>query len=94
VCSSDLPDKYILSQNYPNPFNPVTKITFAIPKRGLVSLKVYDVLGRVTAELVNEIKTAGNYLIDFDASGFASGVYFYKLEVNGFSDVKRMIIIK
>jgi hypothetical protein len=90
----EIPDKYILSQNYPNPFNPVTKITFAIPKRGLVSLKVYDVLGRVTAELVNEIKTAGNYLIDFDASGFASGVYFYKLEVNGFSDVKRMIIIK
>ncbi len=87
-------DKYSLSQNYPNPFNPTTKINFAIPKQGLVTLKVYDVLGREVANLVNEVKTAGNYIVDFDASYLASGVYFYKLEVNGFSDVKRLVLIK
>jgi hypothetical protein len=81
-------------QNYPNPFNPTTKINFAIPKQGLVTLKVYDVLGREVANLVNEVKTAGNYIVDFDASYLASGVYFYKLEVNGFTDVKRMMLIK
>ena len=57
-------------------------------------MKVYDVLGREVANLVNEVKTAGNYIVDFDASSLASGVYFYKLDVNGFSDVKRMMLIK
>jgi hypothetical protein len=89
-----IPLQYELAQNYPNPFNPTTKINFAIPKLGLVTLKVYDVLGREVANLVNEIKTAGNYIVDFDASYLASGVYFYKLDVNGFSDVKRLVLIK
>jgi len=91
---NEIPAKYELAQNYPNPFNPTTKINFAIPKQGLVTLKVYDVLGREVANLVNEVKTAGNYIVDFDASYLASGVYFYKLEVNGFSDVKRLMLIK
>jgi hypothetical protein len=91
---NEIPAKYELAQNYPNPFNPTTKINFAIPKQGLVTLKVYDVLGREVANLVNEVKTAGNYIVDFDASYLASGVYFYKLEVNGFSDVKRLVLIK
>jgi hypothetical protein len=89
-----IPDDYSLSQNFPNPFNPTTKINFAIPKQGMVTLKVYDVLGREVANLVNEVKTAGNYIVDFDASALSSGVYFYKLDVNGFSDVKRMILIR
>ena len=92
--NGSIPTVYELQQNYPNPFNPTTKINFAIPKQGLVTLKVYDVLGREVANLVNEVKTAGNYIVDFDASYLASGVYFYKLEVNGFSDVKRMMLIK
>ena len=92
--NTGIPTVYELAQNYPNPFNPVTKINFAIPKQGLVSLKVYDVLGREVANLVNEVKTAGNYIVDFDASNLASGVYFYRLDVNGFSDVKRMMLIK
>ncbi len=92
--NNEIPERYELGQNYPNPFNPITKINFAIPKQGFVSLKVYDVLGREVVTLVNEVKTAGNYLVDFDASELASGVYFYKLEVNGFSDVKRMMLIK
>jgi len=89
-----IPQKYTLTQNYPNPFNPSTKINFAIPKQGLVTLKLYDVLGREVASLVNEVKTAGSYIVDFDASALSGGVYFYKLEVNGYSDVKRMILIK
>ncbi|MDD5360762.1 MAG: C25 family cysteine peptidase [Ignavibacteria bacterium] len=89
-----IPNKYELAQNYPNPFNPVTKINFALPKQGLVIMKIYDVLGREIRTLVNEIKQAGNYSVDFNASEFASGVYFYRLESNDFVDVKRMILIK
>ncbi|MGC8858889.1 MAG: T9SS type A sorting domain-containing protein, partial [Ignavibacteria bacterium] len=92
--TSTLPMEYRLSQNYPNPFNPVTKISFDIPKQGLVTLKVYDVLGREVRTLINEVKNAGSYTVDFNASELASGVYFYKLEVNGFTDVKRMMLIK
>ena len=91
---NEIPDKFSLSQNYPNPFNPTTKIDYAIPKNGFVTLKIYDVLGREVKTLVNENKTPGNYSIDFNGSEFSSGVYFYKLESKGFSDVKRMILIK
>ncbi|MFZ4592192.1 MAG: T9SS type A sorting domain-containing protein, partial [Ignavibacteria bacterium] len=77
-----------------NPFNPVTKINFALPKQGLVTLKIYDVLGREVRTLVNEVKSVGNYSVDFNASEFSSGIYFYKLESEGFSDIKRMMLIK
>jgi len=89
-----VPNVYSLSQNYPNPFNPVTKINFALPKQGFVTLKIYDVLGREVRTLVNEVKSAGQFSVDFNASEFSSGVYFYKLETNGFSDIKRMMLIK
>jgi hypothetical protein len=89
-----IPAKYELLQNYPNPFNPVTKISYALPKNGLITLKIYDMLGREVAELVNEVKTAGNYTVDFNASSLSSGTYFYRLESNGFTDTKKMIIIK
>ncbi len=89
-----IPDKYELFQNYPNPFNPVTKINFAIPKQGMVTLKIFDILGREVAKLVNEVKPAGYYTIEFDASYLASGVYFYRLEAGSFTDVKRMVLIK
>ena len=89
-----LPEKYSLEQNYPNPFNPTTTISFSTPKQGLVTLKVYDVLGKEIATLVNGIKPAGIYNVDFDASNFASGAYFYKLETAEFTDIKRMILIK
>ncbi|HWQ81346.1 MAG TPA: YCF48-related protein [Ignavibacteria bacterium] len=88
------PVDYILSQNYPNPFNPVTKINFALPKSGLVSMKIYDILGQEVATLVNEVKNAGNYSVDFDASKLSSGIYFYKISVNDFTDVKKMTLIK
>jgi hypothetical protein len=91
---SIMPKTYSLSQNYPNPFNPVTKINFAIPKSGFVTLRIYDILGRQLVSLVNETKNPGNYSVDFNASSLNSGVYFYRLEVNGFTDTKKMLLIK
>ncbi len=92
--SNVIPTQYSLTQNYPNPFNPVTRINFAIPKQGLVSLKVYDVLGREVKSLVNEVKAPGEYSVDFNGTELSSGVYFYKLESNGFTDIKKMMLIK
>jgi len=92
--SMEIPKSYSLAQNYPNPFNPVTKINFALPKQGLVTLRVYDVLGREVSTLVNEVKQAGSYSVDFDASMLSSGVYFYRIESGSFTDIKRMVLIK
>ena len=89
-----IPDTYTLTQNYPNPFNPVTKINFDIPKQGLVSLRIYDVLGREVRTLVNEFKAPGSYSVDFNGADLSSGVYFYRLESNGFTDIKKMLLIK
>ncbi|MDD5361217.1 MAG: YCF48-related protein [Ignavibacteria bacterium] len=94
VTETQIPKEYLLSQNYPNPFNPTTKISFEIPKSGLVSLKIYDVLGREVAAVINEYRQAGKYTLDFDAAGFSSGIYFYRLSTNGFSDIKKMLLIK
>jgi len=88
------PGNYALSQNYPNPFNPVTVIKYSIPKMELVKLVVYDVLGKEIATLVNEVKGAGEYRVDFNASSFTNGVYFYKLTTGNFSQTKKMILIK
>jgi hypothetical protein len=92
--SSIVPDKFYLSQNYPNPFNPVTKINFSIPKNNFVTLKVFDVVGREVASLVNSNLNAGEYSVTFDAAKLSSGVYFYKLITADFSDVKKMIVVK
>lgn len=91
---TSIPQVYSLSQNYPNPFNPVTKINFSIPKQGIVSLIVYDVLGKEVMTLVNESRPAGNYEVDFNGINLASGAYFYRIESGEFRDVKRMILIK
>ncbi len=86
--------EYALAQNFPNPFNPSTKIAFSLPKQGNVTLKVYNMLGKEIATLVNEVRSIGNYEINFDGANLSSGVYFYKLEAEGFSEVKRMMLIK
>ena len=88
------PDKYSISQNYPNPFNPVTKINFALPKQGFVTLKIYDIAGREIKTLVNEFKQIGYYSVDFNGSSLSSGVYFYKIQSGNFVSVKRMVLIK
>ena len=85
---------YQLSQNYPNPFNPVTKINFSIPKTGFVSLVVYDMLGKEVAVLVDKVMNNGSYSVNFNASALSSGIYFYKISVNDFMDVKKMMLIK
>ena len=85
---------YKLEQNYPNPFNPETNIQFDLPKEGLVTLKVYDILGREVKNLVNEFKQAGSYIVSFDGSELSSGIYFYRLEAGEFVQVKRMVLIK
>lgn len=85
---------YDLEQNYPNPFNPATTIRYQLPKEGLVTLKVYDILGSEVATLVNEQKTTGKYEANFNASKFASGVYIYRLSVNDFVNVKKMVLLK
>ncbi|MBI5404403.1 MAG: S8 family peptidase [Ignavibacteriae bacterium] len=92
--SDIIPKKYELMQNYPNPFNPVTKINFAIPKNEIVNIKIYDVLGREIMTLVNEKLSAGYYEFSFDGSGLSSGIYFYRMTTNSYSDIKRMVLVK
>ncbi|MBK7255785.1 MAG: T9SS type A sorting domain-containing protein [Ignavibacteria bacterium] len=85
---------FILKQNYPNPFNPVTNLEFGISKLGFVSLKIYDVLGKEVAVIVNNNVNPGTYKYNFDGSNLVSGVYFYRLEAGDFTDVKRMVLVK
>jgi hypothetical protein len=85
---------YSLSQNYPNPFNPSTVISYQLPVISSVTLKVYDILGREVATLVNEEKPAGSYEVQFDASGLTSGIYFYQLNAGQYSETKKMILLK
>ena len=103
--STETPSKYSLSQNYPNPFNPVTKIRFDVPSVRqslsrpvgtslLVALKVYDVMGREVQTLVNERLQPGTYETSFDGSALNSGVYFYKMMTDGFTETKKMLLIK
>jgi serine protease len=92
--NSELPSDFSLSQNYPNPFNPSTNIKFSIANPGLTSLKIYNTLGKEVASLVNEYLQAGSYDADWNASGNSSGVYFYRLQANGFVQTKRMLLIK
>ncbi len=89
-----IPSKFELSQNYPNPFNPSTKISFALPTDGKVSLKIYDMTGKEVMTLVNEVKTAGYYSVSFNASSLSSGVYFYSLSADNFNATKKMMLIK
>ena len=105
-----IPNKFHLDQNYPNPFNPVTTIRFAIPEFSAlrttplsalrilggdpVTLKVYDILGKEIATLVNDNLSPGTYSAKFDGSSFSSGVYFYKFTAGEYSETKRMLLIK
>ena len=92
--TEDKPEVYSLSQNYPNPFNPSTTIKFSIPQSGLVSLKIYNILGAEVASLVDEVKSAGTYDVQFNAGDIASGVYLYKLVTPNFVETKKMLLVK
>ena len=89
-----IPSEYKLYQNYPNPFNPATQIKYAISKNSNVILKVYNILGKEISTLINQRQNSGNYQITFDAKDLPSGIYFYKLQANDFTDIKKMVLIK
>ena len=89
-----IPDNFSLNQNYPNPFNPTTNINFSIPKSSFVTLKVYNVIGKEIADLINENLNAGVYSFDFNADGLATGVYLYKLIAGDYSAIKKMTVLK
>jgi hypothetical protein len=88
------PVEFSLCQNYPNPFNPSTTISFELPYSGVVSLKVFDILGREFETLVDEYKSSGSYNVQFNSGGLASGVYFYQLHAGDFVEAKKMILLK
>jgi hypothetical protein len=94
----NVPNQFHLYQNYPNPFNPVTKIKFSIPqgtgKEQSVNLKIYDILGREVAVLINQEMRPGSYLVEWNAINFASGIYFYRLEAGQFAETKKMVLVK
>jgi hypothetical protein len=85
---------FSLHQNYPNPFNPTTKIKYQIPELSFVTIKVFDVLGNEIATLVNEEKTLGRYEVEFNASEYPSGIYFYRLQAGPFVESKKMVLMK
>jgi PKD repeat protein len=89
-----LPDSYALSQNYPNPFNPTTKIKYQLPVDGNVKIIIFDMLGKEVQTLVNGFEKAGSYELTFNGINLASGIYFYKMQSENFSELKRMILIK
>jgi hypothetical protein len=91
---SGIPDKFILEQNYPNPFNPVTVIRYSLTANSPVELKIYNLLGKEVAALVNEVKNTGTHSVEWNAAGFPSGIYFYTISANDFKDTKRMILLK
>jgi dextranase len=91
---NEIEKSYFLEQNYPNPFNPKTNIQFRIPEKGHVSLKIFDLLGNVVADLVDEERAAGNYTVPFDASSLSSGIYFYRLLSSTIGETKKMILLR
>ncbi len=92
--SADLPTHFSLEQNYPNPFNPTTTIAFSLPVTAFVSLKVFDALGREQAVLVAEELAPGMYAHQLDATGLASGVYFYRLQAGAFVETKKLVLLR
>ncbi len=92
----ELPTNYSLSQNFPNPFNPETRINYELPNSGYVQIKVYDMLGREVAQLVNKEQNAGYYSVSFNTQsiGLSSGIYIYRIHAGDFFQTKKMILMK
>jgi hypothetical protein len=88
------PERFALEQNYPNPFNPSTTIRYSMPERSMVSMKVFDALGREVAELVRGEQTAGLHEVRFDGSNLSSGVYYCRMQAGNFSDTRKLLLMK
>lgn len=91
---NNIPNSFELFQNFPNPFNPSTRLRYGLPKNSFVKLVIYDILGKEIETLVNEMQTSGTYSIDWNASKYSSGIYLYKIQTDGFSETKRMLLVK
>jgi hypothetical protein len=89
-----LPVQVLLQQNYPNPFNPSTTIKYELPRASIVSLRVFDMLGREVSVLLNERKDAGVHEVKFDAVGLASGVYFYRMQAGDFVQTSKLLLVR
>jgi len=89
-----VPTEFALMQNYPNPFNPTTTINYELPIQAMVEVSIFNALGERVAMLVNEIKEAGRHTVEFNASGYSSGIYFYQIKANDYVSVKKMILMK
>jgi len=94
VAETGLPNTYSLSQNYPNPFNPTTTIEFTLPRPERVTLAVYNLLGERVEELVDEVRAAGCYAVQFDATGLVSGLYFYRMRAGEFVETRKMMLVR
>lgn len=91
---SSNPKEFKLSQNYPNPFNPVTRIDYVLPSSVSVKISVFNALGEVVKELVNGFQTSGSYTIEFDGLSLSSGVYYYRIDADGFTETRKMLLVK
>lgn len=94
ILNNQTPLKYSLGQNYPNPFNPETNISFSLPEKAFVTLKIYDSLGKLVDTAAEGIYASGSYSINFKASNLASGIYYYKLDAGKFTDIRKMVLLK
>ncbi|MBO6586462.1 MAG: T9SS type A sorting domain-containing protein [Gracilimonas sp.] len=94
VNNSDNPESFVLNQNYPNPFNPTTVISFSVPSKEMVSIKIYDLTGRLIATLVNSVKSQGNYEVTFNAENINSGIYLYRMTAGNYTEIRKMTLIK
>jgi hypothetical protein len=92
--STDLPTHFSLDQNYPNPFNPATTISFTLPSKSFVSLKVFDILGREVATIISEEMSAGSYSRQWNAANMSSGIYFYRLQAGTFIETKKLVLLR
>ena len=92
--AGNVPSTYSLSQNYPNPFNPSTVINYSVPAASSVKLSIYSSDGKLVKELVNSVQEAGSYSVTFEGSSLSSGIYFYTISANGFSETRKMILVK
>ena len=92
--SISAPEQFALAQNYPNPFNPTTNISFTLPSKGFVSLKVFDMLGREVATIVSEEMSAGSYSKQWNAANISSGIYFYRLQAGSFTETKKLVLLR